>query len=147
MSLQRALEDVFGSLAELPVTGVTPVTSYPVTGKKLNGNNGNGGNGSKVATLDTIKSEPVTVVQFSDDGWSDEREAIARELGGVPNRYASAFARMQAQRPDGVAAADWVQALNDAGLFLDRWGSQAAKLGWPAVDLFERVPTGCNGLL
>src|SRR4029077_954308 len=59
-----------------------------------------------------------------------EREAIAVELGGIPTIYASEFARLQAQPPAEVPRDRWHQFINDAGLFLDRWGRQAEALGW-----------------
>ena len=31
--------------------------------------------------------------------------------------------------------------VNDAGLFLDAWGSEAERLGWTAADLFGLHPT------
>jgi len=34
----------------------------------------------------------------------------------------------------------WEQLVNDGGLFLDKWGRQAAALGWRAVDLFGVSP-------
>lgn len=32
----------------------------------------------------------------------------------------------------------WERAINDAGLFLDRWGDTAVEMGWSAVDIFGR---------
>jgi hypothetical protein len=37
----------------------------------------------------------------------------------------------------------WHQFVNDAGIFLDKWGREAEQLGWTAEDLFglhSRVP-------
>ncbi len=56
--------------------------------------------------------------------------------GGVPALYAEAFARMQATCPDGMSTAQWEQAVNDAGCFLDAHGAAAATLGWTPADLF-----------
>lgn len=64
----------------------------------------------------------------------DERTAMALE-GGVPAPYALAFAMLQAACPEGCAAPRWEQAVDDAGRFLDRWGSEAERLGWPAVTV------------
>ena len=69
-----------------------------------------------------------------------EREAIAIELGGVPIIYASEFARLQAHAPAEVPRDRWHQFINDAGLFLDRWGRQAEALGWRADELFGLDP-------
>ena len=70
-----------------------------------------------------------------------EREAIAIELGGVPGIYASEFARLQAMPPAEVPRDRWHQFINDAGLFLDRWGTQAEALGWRADELFGLDPS------
>ncbi len=69
-----------------------------------------------------------------------EREAIAIELGGVPIIYASEFARLQAHPPAEVPRERWDQFINDAGLFLDRWGRQAEALGWRPDELFGLHP-------
>jgi hypothetical protein len=66
----------------------------------------------------------------------DEREAIAIELGGVPVIYAKAFAQIQARPPADVPDDRWHRFVDDGGRFLDRWGGEAERLGWTAVDLF-----------
>ena len=154
MSLQSALESVFGPLKTqevLPVTPVAPVTRTLVTGEniiqKQIGNRGNSGNRSKSSDCNAKRELPVAKSEPVDEDWFDERKAMAISLGGVPQRYAAGFAKLQAHRPDNVPSSDWLQALNDAGMFLDTWGSQAAKLGWSPADLFEWVPTGCCGLI
>jgi hypothetical protein len=38
-----------------------------------------------------------------------------------------------------------VRALDDGGLFLDRWGSSAADSGWTAGDLFDIPGIGMAG--
>ena len=65
-----------------------------------------------------------------------ERSAIALVEGHVPAVYASAFARLQVTRPFGTSDWQWQQTINDAGLFLDRWGRRAEQLGWTPDDLF-----------
>jgi len=69
-----------------------------------------------------------------------EREAIAIELGGVPEAYASAFAQLQAHAPPEVPLERWHQFINDAGIFLDQWGRDAERLGWSVDDLFGLHP-------
>jgi hypothetical protein len=69
-----------------------------------------------------------------------EREAIAIELGGVPKIYASAFAQLQAHPPPEVPLERWHQFVNDAGIFLDRWGRAAERIGWKAEELFGLHP-------
>jgi hypothetical protein len=39
-------------------------------------------------------------------------------------------------RPEGTKEADWYQAINDAGLFLDSFGAKAAAFGWSPDDVF-----------
>ena len=65
----------------------------------------------------------------------DERAALAAD--SVPAVYLKGWARLQCQKPRDVSDEQWRLAVNDAGLFLDRWGSEAAKAGWTAGDLFD----------
>jgi hypothetical protein len=47
--------------------------------------------------------------------------------------------------PSGYPERAWTQLLADAGRFLDRWGAQAARLGWQTWELFgchRRAPFG-----
>ena len=53
-------------------------------------------------------------------------------MGGVPEPYLDAWARLQYQKPMRVSDAEWRQAINDAGRFLDQWGSRAVEFGWAA---------------
>jgi hypothetical protein len=69
-----------------------------------------------------------------------EREAIAIELGGVPEVYASAFAGLQAHAHPEVPLERRHQFINDAGIFLDQWGHEAERLGWTAEALFGLHP-------
>jgi hypothetical protein len=69
-----------------------------------------------------------------------EREAIAIELGGVPEIYALAFAQLQAHAPPEAPLERWHEFINDAGIFLDQWGRDAERLGWTAEDLFGLHP-------
>jgi hypothetical protein len=70
-----------------------------------------------------------------------EREAIAIEMGGVPEAYAKAFAAIQAYPPANVPQERWRQFINDAGIFLDRWGQEAARHCWRSDELFGLHPT------
>jgi hypothetical protein len=65
-----------------------------------------------------------------------EREAIALNEGGVPAVYVAAFAAIQCRRPKGVPTERWNRFINDAGVFLDKWGGLAERLGWKDEDLF-----------
>jgi hypothetical protein len=75
----------------------------------------------------------------------EERAAMA--AGGVPGPYLDTWARLQCQRPFGASDQEWWQVIDDAGRFLDQWGSRAVEFGWTPGDLFD-VPneTGKCGL-
>ena len=100
-------------------------------------------------SLDSSVSFGTAVFQqiqnFSDAPVS-ERAAFLTIEAGIPDVYADAFLAIQITSPEGVAESRWRQAIDDASRFLDRWGSTAAALGWPAADLFEFTATGCSGL-
>ncbi len=65
----------------------------------------------------------------------EERKAMA--MDSVPERYLDAWARLQCQKPMRVSDADWRQAIDDAGRFLDQWGSPAVEFQWTPGDLFD----------
>ncbi len=60
-----------------------------------------------------------------------------------PSIYLDAWSRLNCQRPASVSDAEWRQAQNDGGLFLDAWGAEAAQYGWTVGDLFS-IPGGCR---
>jgi hypothetical protein len=78
-----------------------------------------------------------------DDAGIEERAAIA--AGGVPGPYLDTWARLQCQRPFGASDQEWWQVLDDAGRFLDQWGSRAVEFGWTAGDLFDVPRDGKPG--
>jgi hypothetical protein len=98
---------------------------------------GNEGNGPVSQPVAARSRRPIPPDYEVDQA---EREAIAIELGGVPALYAAAFARLQAQPPAEFPRDRWHQFINDAGLFLDRWGTQAESLGWRSEELFGLDP-------
>ena len=67
----------------------------------------------------------------------DERQAIAEMEGGIPPLYSAGFARLQLTPPPGLSVSRWLQAVDDAGRFLDAFGQPAQALGWRADDLFR----------
>lgn len=77
----------------------------------------------------------------------DRKDEIARALATNTTPYAAAFDDLCRARPAGVSESRWRLVTTDAGRFLDRWGTTAVALGWPARDLFERVEYGAHGLL
>jgi hypothetical protein len=60
----------------------------------------------------------------------------------VPKPYLDAWKRLQVQRPMAVSDDEWRLAINDAGLFLDRWESLAFEPQWLPSDLFS---ASCDG--
>jgi hypothetical protein len=64
----------------------------------------------------------------------DERQAIAEIEGGIPPLYSAGFARLQLAPPSGLSVPRWLQAVDDAGRFLDAFGRQAQATGWRADD-------------
>jgi hypothetical protein len=79
----------------------------------------------------------------SDRDAIEERAALC--AGSVPAIYLDAWARLNCQKPLRVSDAEWFRAVNDGGLFLDCWGSEAALWGWSAGDLFDIPHDGQRG--
>jgi len=73
----------------------------------------------------------------------EERRAIIAETCPAP--YADTFARLNHQKPFTVSTAEWSLAVNDAGLFLDKWGTLAADMQWSTGDLFDVPREGRPG--
>jgi hypothetical protein len=67
----------------------------------------------------------------------DERQAVAEIEGGIPALYSAGFARLQLTPQPGLSVPRWLQAVDDAGRFLDAFGQQAQAMGWQADDLFR----------
>jgi hypothetical protein len=128
--------DLFRQSARLNVTGVAHVTKSNATPK-------------------TSMVTPVTPVTYQcrrstagyvterveaalDADEVNERTAIAIHEGGVPEVYAEAFAHLQTAQPIGIDHSRWLQAVDDAGRFLDQWGTEAERLQWTADDLFMK---------
>lgn len=66
-----------------------------------------------------------------------EHVAIQKYDGKLPREWAEAFAKLQfIDRPKQYNQGEWDQVLNDAGLFADKWASQAMALGWSILDVF-----------
>jgi hypothetical protein len=73
----------------------------------------------------------------------EERAALAAE--SVPACYLDAWAHFQCQRPLSLAESEWWQAIDDAGLFLDAWGANAAAMQWSSDELFDVPREGRPG--
>lgn len=65
----------------------------------------------------------------------EERAALC--AGCVPAIYLDDWARLNHVRPSQISEAIWYRAVNDGGLFLDRWGECAELWGWTVGDLFD----------
>ena len=76
---------------------------------------------------------------------ADEIEERAAMAGGVPGPYLDTWARLQCQRPFGASDQERWQVIDDAGRFLDEWGSRAVEFGWTAGDLFDVPRDGKPG--
>ena len=63
----------------------------------------------------------------------------------VPELYLDAWARLQCQKPMRVPDADWRQAIDAAGRFLDQWGSLAVEFQWTPADVFDVARDGRPG--
>jgi hypothetical protein len=83
-------------------------------------------------------SSPVTAPIAPDFDAIEERAAMAADC--VPACYLDAWARLQCQRPFSIDPDLWRQTVNDAGLFLDCWGSDATRMRWTVGELFEMPP-------
>lgn len=97
---------------------------------------------SKVSVSNQSENFPAPTTGLSDT----EYASVVVEEGDVPTAYAEAFADMMAHRPPDMTDVRWFRALDDAGRFLDRWGTTAVALGWTPSDLFERTKRGAHGL-
>ena len=73
----------------------------------------------------------------------EERRALIADTCPAP--YADVFARLNHQKPLAVSVEQWERAANDAGLFLDAWGTLAEEMQWTAGDLFDVPREGRAG--
>jgi len=78
------------------------------------------------------------------DGVADAIEE-RKALLSCPEIYRDAFARLNHQKPFSVSAEEWNRVVNDAGLFFDAWGKEAADLEWTAGDLLDVPREGRAG--
>ena len=70
-------------------------------------------------------------------GHSPERAIIVQHGPGLPPEWARGLARLCAiPTPSDFRPARWRILVTDAQQFIERWGVQAARLGWNAYDVF-----------
>ena len=71
----------------------------------------------------------------------EERAALIEYGAGVPREWAEGFAQLDlATPPKGFHERRWRTLIDDGGKFLDRWGGEAARLGWSELDVFGAHP-------
>jgi hypothetical protein len=86
-----------------------------------------------------IVAAPFRKMMNSDDFGG--RAALIEYGAGVPREWAEGFARLDmAMPPKGFDERRWRTLIDDGGKFLDRWGADAARLGWTAADVFGVSP-------
>jgi hypothetical protein len=68
-------------------------------------------------------------------------------VDSVPEPYFDAWARLEVQKPMRVSDAEWRQAIDDAGRFVDQWASLAVEFGRKPGDLFDVPREGKSGLV
>jgi hypothetical protein len=72
----------------------------------------------------------------------EERAALIEYGADVPRAWAEGFARLHCASPAvGFSDDRWRRLIDDGGLFLDRWGNEAAAIGWNVADVFGVDPT------
>jgi len=105
------------------------------------------------ATVAPVVLQPVQHVPTLDPDSFAERAAII-EANGIPRAWAEGFATLCTMpRPSAYIPTRWQQLVDDGGYFLDRWGRNAAQLGWKASDVFGVNPDApeyrydCQGLV
>ncbi len=106
---------------------------------------------SLLAKLKQHKAEIVAALRQEAGGSQPEpndvelEERKAMVMDSVPEPYLDAWARIQCQKPVRVSDDDWRQAVDDAGRFLDQWGSLAVEFQWAPADLFDVPRDGRPG--
>ena|SRR5438477_193030 len=70
----------------------------------------------------------------------DERAALIEFGVNVPRRWAEGYAALCSMTPPaGFSLERWARIVDAAGIFLDRWASEAITCGWSDLDVF-----GCD---
>jgi hypothetical protein len=98
-----------------------------------------GGSVSFVSALPGVHPEFTLAepdVKFSMDA-RDQTDKTDKTFPNYPETLAGIIA---SGCPENIPAERWHQFVDDAGLFLDLWGSEAERLGWTSADLFGLDP-------
>ena len=98
------------------------------------------------ALVEQVKAHKQEIIRYLSEPLALDCDAFAEraaiiEANGVPRAWAEGFALLCTMpRPSAYAPERWQQIVDDGGKFLDRWGRQAAGLGWKATDVFGVNP-------
>jgi hypothetical protein len=92
-----------------------------------------------------IVATPSATIDASGEAEAEMIERADLCAGSVPAAYLDAWARLNCQKPMRVSEAEWRQALDDGGRFLDAWGEVAAGWGWTASALVDVPRPGKSG--
>jgi hypothetical protein len=85
----------------------------------------------------TKRTKPTSVSFVSDGSRPFQKNAPA----ALARNWIEGLDRLSTADPPGGFSPDrWRQLIDDGHAFLDRWGEQAARLGWAAKDLFGVHP-------
>ncbi len=140
MSLRAlALQSLEQERQQAKVPGIEPECS---TFRALGGGTWNKTN----QATDNIGVSAFNALEQTEQAWNktsddfEERIAII-QANGIPEAWATGFSILCTMpRPTAYVPERWQQLVDDGGNFLDRWGRQAAALGWQAVDVFGVDP-------
>jgi hypothetical protein len=124
-----------------PVIGPTGYRSKPLELQALHRLQVKNSKGEKDAI--PAVTPPATSAPEPDQDEIAERAALA--AGSAPAVYLETWARLNHRKPVAVSEAEWRQALDDGGRFLDTWGAYAAEWHWTAGELFDVLRPGQRG--
>jgi hypothetical protein len=102
--------------------------------------------GESCSTTDSLLEQKSMSVPGSMGALKADEEAPVDQLAliengaGMPREWVEGCARFGvATRPAAIPPTRWAELFNASMIFLDRWGLQAAALGWKTSDIF-----GCH---
>jgi hypothetical protein len=93
-----------------------------------------------LAELRAHKPELIAILRPAPSDNLAERAALVEYGAGVPRGWAEGFAALCTMpAPTGFSSERWARIVDAAGVFIDKWASKAAELGWSDLDVF-----GCD---
>ncbi len=101
---------------------------------------------SSVLSVPTLSVFEKFSANDADEAGAAIVERVGLCAGSVPAPYLDAWTRLNCQKPAWVSEAEWRQALDDGGRFLDQWGwvSESGWV-WTAAELFDAPEAGKDG--